>query len=172
MPTRRPRPRPAAATPDVFCAPAAEGFLRARLQGAIDAEIDWSAPALTQCLGGPRPHGDGVRLLYKGQLPEGPLLVVIGIAQLGPGASARNVAANVTLVREGSGAFYSTQGDDKCAVDDVRQEPLADQDGRYRLTARGYCTQPARALGAGAEGAVLVTRFDLSALVEYPKEPR
>lgn len=157
--------------PDVFCAPAAEGYLRARLQGAIDAEIDWSAPALAQCLGSPRPHGDGVRLLYKGQLPEGPLLVVIGIAQVGPGSSARNVAANVTLVREGSGAFYSTQGDDKCAVDDVRQEPLAGQHGRYRLTARGYCTQPARALGAGADGAVLVTRFDVSALVDYPKEP-
>jgi hypothetical protein len=155
--------------PDVFCTPAAEGFLRARLQGAIDAELDWSAPGLAQCLGAPRPHGDGVRLLYKGQLPEGPLLVVIGIARLGPGASARNLPANVTLVREGSGAFYSTQGDDKCAVDDVRQEPLAGHDRRYRLTARGYCTQPARALGA--EGAVLVTRFDLSALVEYPQEP-
>ena len=74
--------------------------------------------------------------------------IVIGVANLLPGASARNVAANVTLVREGAGSFYSTQGDDKCALDEVRQEPVDGRDGRYRVSARGYCTQPARALGA------------------------
>jgi hypothetical protein len=44
------------------------------------------------------------------------------------------------------------------------------QDGRYRLSGRGYCTQPARALGNREAGAVLVTRFDVAALVEYPKD--
>jgi hypothetical protein len=155
---------------EVFCAPASEGFLRARLQGAIDAEIDWSSPAVAQCLGGPRPGGDGVRLVYKGAVDSAPLLIVIGVANLLPGASARNVAANVTLVREGAGSFYSTQGDDKCALDEVSQEPVDGHDGRYRLSARGYCTQPARALGASDAGSVLVTRFDVSALVDYPRD--
>jgi hypothetical protein len=155
---------------DTFCAPAPEGFLRARLQGAIDAEIDWSAPAVAQCLGGPRPGGDGVRLVYKGTVDAAPLLIVIGVANLLPGTSARNVAANVTLVREGAGSFYSTQGDGKCALDEVHQEPVAGRDGRYRLSARGYCTQPARALGTSDAGSVLVTRFDVSALVDYPKD--
>jgi hypothetical protein len=162
---------PAPGSPaEVFCAPAPEGFLRARLQGSIDAEIDWSAPAVAQCLGGPRPGGDGVRLVFKGAVDDAPLLIVIGVANLLPGTSARNVAANVTLVREGAGAFYSTQGDDKCALDEVRQEPVAGHDGRYRVSARGYCTQPARALGANDAGSVLVTRFDVSALVDYPKD--
>jgi hypothetical protein len=162
---------PARGSPaDIFCAPAAEGFLRARLQGAIDAEIDWSAPVVAQCVGGPRPGGDGVRLVYKGTVDSAPLLVVIGVANLLPGTSARNVAANVTLVREGAGSFYSTRGDDKCALDDVQQEPIAGHDGRYRLSARGYCTQPARALGASDSGSVLVTRFDVAALVDYPKD--
>jgi hypothetical protein len=162
---------PAPGSPaEVFCAPAPEGFLRARLQGSIDAEIDWSAPAVAQCLGGPRPGGDGVRLVFKGAVDDAPLLIVIGVANLLPGTSARNVAANVTLVREGAGAFYSTQGDDKCALDEVRQEPVAGRDGRYRVSARGYCTQPARALGANDAGSVLVTRFDVSALVDYPKD--
>ncbi len=162
---------PARGTPaDIFCAPAPEGFLRARLQGAIDAEIDWSAPAVAQCLGGPRPAGDGVRLVYKGTVDAAPLLIVIGVANLLPGTSARNVAANVTLVREGAGSFYSTQGDDKCALDEVQQEPIAGHDGRYRLSARGYCTQPARALGSSDSGSVLVTRFDVAALVDYPKD--
>ena len=157
-------------TAEIFCAPAPEGSLRARLQGAIDAEIDWSAPDVAQCLGGPRPGGDGVRLVYKGAVDAAPLLIVIGVANLLPGTSGRNVAANVTLVREGAGSFYSTQGDDKCALDEVRQEPVDGRNGRYRVSARGYCTQPARALGTSDGGSVLVTRFDVSALVDYPQD--
>ena len=76
----------------------------------------------------------------------------------------------MTLVREGAGSFYSTQGDDKCALDEVRQEPVDGRSGRYRVSARGYCTQPARALGTSGGGSVLVTRFDVSALVDYPQD--
>lgn len=158
-----------ASKPELLCAPAPEGSLRARLQGAIDAELDWSPPQVAPCLGGTRPQGDGVRLVYKGELDGTPLLIVIGVASLARDtASARNVPANVTLVREGAGEFYSTQGDDKCALDEVRQEPIAGETGRYRLSARGYCTQPARALSGN--GAVLMTRFDAVAIVAYPKD--
>jgi len=48
----------------------------------------------------------------------------------------------------------------------LQQAPLKGSSTRFRLTGRGYCTQPAR--GIGAEGAVLVSRFDVEALVEYP----
>jgi hypothetical protein len=147
------------------CVPADEGRLKARLSGAIDAEIDWSPPT-PQCRGGLRPDGEGVRLIYRGDVAgQGPLLVVIGIGPLRPGANASNVPANLTLVREGEGRFYATQGDDKCAVDDLRQEPLGDDGHTFRLTGRGYCTQPARAVGG--EGLVLVPRFDVSAVVDY-----
>jgi hypothetical protein len=148
-----------------LCVPADEGRLRARLTGGIDAEIDW-APPTPQCLGGLRPDGEGVRLVFKGDLPgQGPLLVVIGIGPLRAGANARNVPANLTLVREGTGVFYATQGDDKCAMDDVKQEPLDDDGQRFRLTGRGYCTQPARAVGG--DGSVMVPRFDVSAVVNF-----
>lgn len=150
---------------EALCVPADVGELKARLSGAIDAEIDWSAPA-PQCRGGLRPDGEGVRLIYKGEIPgQGPLLVVIGIGPLAAGASAKNVPANLTLVREGVGRFYATQGDDKCAMDEVRQEPLGGDGHSFRLTGRGYCTQPARAVGG--DGAVLVPRFDVTAVVEY-----
>lgn len=147
-----------------LCVPADEGRLRARLQGTIDTEIDWGK-GMPQCRGGLRPGGDGVRLIYKGPVAGGgPLLVVIGIGPLGAGQSARNVPVNLTLVREGTGRFYATQGDDKCAMDEVRQEPAGDPQV-YRLTGRGYCVQPARSVGA--EGAVLVPRFDVNAIVDY-----
>jgi len=148
-----------------LCVPAGVGELKARLSGEIDAEIDWSFPA-PQCRGGQRPDGEGVRLIYKGDIPgQGPLLVVIGIGPLRAGASATNVPANLTLVREGAGRFYATQGDDKCAMDEVTQEPVGDDGHTFRLTGRGYCTQPARAVGG--DGSVLVPRFDVTAIVDY-----
>lgn len=145
------------------CVAAAEGSLRARIDGDLRADIDWSAP-LPQCRGGPRPGGDGVRLIYRGEIPDqGPLLVVIGIGPIAAGESASQVPANVTLVREGTGLFYATRGDDKCAVDRLHQAPLGD--GLYRLTVRGYCVQPARTLD-GARS-VLMSRFDATAVVTF-----
>jgi hypothetical protein len=148
-----------------LCIPADEGRLKARLSGSINAEIDWSAP-MPQCRGGLRPDGDGVRLVYKGEVPgQGSLLVVIGVGPLHAGENAGNVPANLTLVREGAGRFYATQGDDKCAMDEVKQEPVGTGGHSFRLIGRGYCIQPARAVGG--EGSVLVSRFDVSALVDY-----
>jgi hypothetical protein len=116
-------------------------------------------------MGGLRPGGDGVRLIFKGELPgDGPLLIVIGAGPLAAGQTARNVPVNLTVVREGKGRFYATQGDDRCAFDEVRQEPTADPQV-YRLTGRGYCTQPARAVGG--DGSVLLSRFDVTAVVDF-----
>ena len=72
---------------------------------------------------------------------------------------------NLTIVREGSGQFFATQGPDKCALDQVTQEPIDPEAALYRLKGRGYCTQPARAVGG--DGAVLVSRFDVVAIVAY-----
>ena len=147
-----------------LCIPADAGSLQARLKGAIDADIDWGS-GTPQCKGGPRPGAQGVRLIYKGTTSTaGSLLIVIGIGPLRPGESARDVPVNLTVVREGQGIFFSTRGDDKCAMDEVRQEPTGDPKV-YRLTGRGYCTQPARAVVG--DGAVLVSRFDVMATVDY-----
>ena len=154
---------PLATAPEALCVPASTGALRARLQGAIDAEIDWG-PDATHCQAGVRPQGDGVRLIYKGTAPDtGPLLLVFGLSPLRPGESARNVPVNLTVVREGSGQFFATQGDDKCAFDSVTQVPVPGDGTLFRLEGRGYCTQPARAVGS--DGSVLVSRFDVVAIV-------
>ena len=146
-----------------LCVPSETGSLRARLQGALDVEIDWGADA-AHCQGGVRPQGDGIRLLYKGYEPAtGPLLLVFGAAPLRPGESARNVPVNLTVIREGTGQFFATQGEDKCAFDSVTQTPLDGNTGFYRLEGRGFCTQPARAVGG--ESSVLLSRFDVVAVV-------
>ncbi len=154
---------PLPAATDALCIPASTGALRARLQGAINAEIDWG-PDAVHCQAGVRPQGDGVRLIYKGTAPDtGPLLLVFGLSPLRPGESARNVPVNLTVVREGAGQFFATQGDDKCALDTVTQVPVPGEAALYRLEGRGYCTQPARAMAG--DGAVLVSRFDVVAIV-------
>jgi hypothetical protein len=161
----------AAAEPSSLCRPSDQGYLRARLQGSIDTELDWTN--VPQCLGAPRPSGDGVRLLFKGPSPSSPgttadapgLLIVIGAGPLQPGESRRQVPANLTVIREGSGEFFATQGDDKCALDDVTQQAIEPERHRFRLTARGYCTQPARAVRG--DGAVLVSRFDVESIVDF-----
>lgn len=158
--------RDAAAPGEALCASAEEGSLRARLQGAIEAELDWSAVNEAQCRGGVRPEGEGLRLVYRGRTAgHEPLLVVLGAGPLRPGESARSVPVNLTIVREGTGEFFATQGDGKCAFDEVRQSPAA-AGGSYRLEGRGYCTQPARSVGG--DRAVLVSRFDVTAIVDGP----
>jgi len=149
----------------VRCQPSGVGYLKARLQGAIDAQLDWSNPD-HQCTGAPRPDGNGLRLIYRGATPTGtPLLLVFGIGPLQAGSSARNVPVNLTVVREGGGDFYATRGADKCMLDTVQQVPVLGSQQRYHLMGRGYCVQPARSIRD--DGAVLLSRFDVEAIVDY-----
>ncbi len=150
----------------MLCVPSDQGFLRARLRGAFDADLAWTAPQ-PQCRGALRPGGNGVRLLFKGlATPRGEALtIVLGAGPLRPGQQARQVPVNFTLIRDGTGQFFATQGDDKCTFDEVRQTPLDAARGLYRLEARGYCTQPARALAG--EVALLLSRFDLQVVVDF-----
>src|SRR5690606_38161861 len=98
----------------------------------------------------------------------GALVLVFGISGREEGRAARSVLVNVTVIREGRGQFYSTRGDGKCMLDEVAQEPIVGIPHRsraYRIVARGYCTQPARAVrGAGA---VLLSRFDFAGRLDF-----
>jgi hypothetical protein len=99
------------------------------------------------------------------------LVIVVGIARLREGEHAKAVPVNVTVIREGTGEFYGTLGDDKCMLDEVRQEPIVGIPHRsrsYRVIARGFCTEPARAIRG--QGAVLLSRFDYAGRVDFDSE--
>jgi hypothetical protein len=156
-------PPPAAAK----CLPAGNGFLRARLSGALSTELNWGNEG-TECTGAVRPTDGGIRMRFSRPDGQGKLVLVFGIAQLREGRSASNVPVNVTLIREGAGQFFSTQGDDKCTLDAVSQDAIVGIPHRsrsYRVTARGFCTKPARAVRG--TGAVLLSRFDYSGRVDF-----
>jgi len=156
------------------CLPDGSGYLRARLAGAIEAEIDWSNDNMA-CTGGTRPNEDGLRVVFTQATDadqEGNLVLLFGIAGVTEGHSGRDLPVNVTIIRQGMGEFYGTQGDDRCFVDELTQEPLLGIPRRqraYRVVARGFCMQPARAVRG--EGSVLMSRFDYAGRVDYLDAP-
>jgi hypothetical protein len=164
-------PQAAPAPPGtVLCAPSGKGYLQAKIAGAITAEIAWRNEG-TVCTGETRPDGR-VRLSFKNKTVSGQtLLIVFGIPGVREGRSARALPANLTVVREGAAEFFSTQGDDKCTIDSLEQQPLQGaphRKRRYRVTARGFCTEPAREVNG--DGAVLVSRFDFVSELHFGEE--
>jgi hypothetical protein len=163
------------ATPDTYtsarCLPDGSGYFRARLSGILETELDWGSAELT-CTGAVRPTDQGIRMRFVGHTPQGEQLAfVIGIARLREGKSAKALPVNVTLIREGLGQFYGTRGDDKCMLDQVTQHPLVGIPRRsrlYRVVARGFCIEPARAVAG--PGSILISRFDYAGRVDFGEE--
>jgi hypothetical protein len=160
---------PAAAS----CLPDGQGYLKARLSGAVQAELVWGNEG-TECTGAVRPDGGlRIRFSHKDGAEGHRLVLLFGVAALREGQSAKALPVNVTVIREGLGEFYSTQGDNKCTLDDVRQEPLIGIPHRsrsYRIIARGFCTHPARAVRG--DGVILLSRFDYVGRIDFDAEDK
>ncbi len=147
--------------PAPVCLPGGQGFLDARLGGALEADLQWRGEQL-DCTGMLRPGGDGLRLRFAGRLPSGDALALVFAApSLAEGQAARGVPVNVTVLHESEGRIYGTMGPDRCVLDEVEQRPVrgAAPPGRsWSVRARGFCTEPARAVGGG--GNLFLARFD------------
>ena len=156
--------RPASAD----CLPGERGYLRASLRGAIDTEIDWRGSTL-QCEGGARPDNRGLRVSFLGP-PDAlgrQLRLVFGIAAI-PGSNASKSPTNITVIVEGQHQLYATQGDDKCMVESLVQEPIAERRQSitlYRVAARGYCIDPAATLDGS--GRLYINRFDFAGVARF-----
>lgn len=163
---------PAAGTaPAARCLPDRDGFLSMRLRGSIEAEVRWREPEL-DCAGMSRPGGRGLRVRFAGTLTNGgELAVVFAAPQLGMGMSGRGVPVNVTLLDGAGERIYGTQGDSRCTLDEIEQRAIDDASfpaRSYRVSARGFCVAPARAVDG--EGSVLLTRFDFAGLVTFRED--
>lgn len=154
--------------PAAKCLADGKGFFRARLQGSLKADLDWGNEG-TECTGALRP------MAASGLVSAGRSMATTSVSSCcsaSPGSRRarrrERCRLYVTVIRQGTGEFYGTQGDDKCTLDEVRQEPIAGiplRNRLYRITARGFCIQPARSLRD--EGAVLMTRFDFSGRIDF-----
>jgi hypothetical protein len=153
------------------CLPSGNGFLRARIRGALNLDIDWKNAEL-ECDGGERPDGHGIRLSFAGPARSDGRRVrmVFGVATAAEGVAGRALPTNLTVIFEGEQRLYSTRGDDHCTVDDLKEErlgALGSSVRSYRIVARGFCTLPASA--PGGDERILVTRFDFAGCVHFDK---
>jgi hypothetical protein len=148
----------------VACLASGDGYLRAKMGGAVDARLDWPNSG-TRCEGEFREHPPGVRLSFQraaGAVPN--LLLVFGLTGVKEGVSAREVKANLTIIVQGTSHIFGTLGDSRCTIDTLTQRPL-EAARSYRLEARGFCTQPAHAVRG--KGDVLVSTFEFAGPVYY-----
>jgi hypothetical protein len=160
---------PAPAVIQAGCLASGDGYLRAHLAGAINANIDWPNSG-THCEGESRDKPPGVRLSFQrtaGGRPD--LLLVFGLTGVRAGKPAHAVGANLTIIVQGKSRIFGTLGDTRCTVDSLTQRRLTDA-GAYRVEARGFCTQPAHAIRG--DGDVLVSTFEFAGLVNYQSQEK
>jgi hypothetical protein len=151
------------------CLSSGDGYLRAHLAGAINANIDWPNSG-TRCQGESRDKPPGVRLSFQRTAGGAPnLLLVFGLTGVRAGKPAHAVGVNLTVIVQGKSRIFGTLGDTRCTVDSLTQRPL-DSSGSYRVEARGFCTQPAHAVRG--EGDVLVSTFEFAGLVYYTSQEK
>ena len=167
-------PTKSAADPPPGCLAAGGGYLRARVRGALELDLNWKNAEM-QCAGGPRPSGNGVRVSIGGPLRDGThrIRLVFGIAGIREGGGGTALRTNVTLLLEGENRVFATQGDDKCTVDSLvqeRVESLGPGSAVYRVVGRGFCIGPATSLSR--EERVFLTSFDFAGRVEFSDDDR
>jgi nucleoid-associated protein YgaU len=155
---------PTAPVAPASCLESGDGYFRARLAGAIEANIDWPNSG-TLCEGESRNTPPGVRLSFQ-RVPSGAsdLLFVIGLSGVREGRPGREMRANLTIIVQGTDRFFGTLGDSRCTVDSLSQRRLGSAKV-YRVEARGFCTQPAHAVRG--DGAVLMSTFEFAGVVRY-----
>jgi hypothetical protein len=155
------------------CLPTGDGYLRARIRGAMNLDIDWHNAEI-ECDGGPRPDGHGLRVSFAGPAHSDGrrLRMVFGVGAVHEGVTGRDLPTNLTVIFEGEQRLFATRGEDHCTVDELRQERVGALGGpkrSWRIVASGFCISPASTLDSNAR--ILVSRFDFAGNAVYEDEP-
>ncbi len=161
-------PDPATARPH-GCLATGDGYLRARIRGTLTLDVDLHNAEL-ECDGGGRPDGSGIRVSFAGPLRSDGrrLRMVFGIGTAAEGSSGRELPTNLTVIFEGEQRLFGTRGEDKCTVDELKQDRIGTLGGpvrSYRVIARGFCIAPASALNGHDQ--ILVSSFDFAGSVTF-----
>ena len=151
------------------CLASGDGYLRARIRGALKLDVNLHNVEL-ECDGGPRPDGSGIRVTFAGPARSDGrrLRMVFGVARATEGVKGRELPTNLTVIFEGEERMFATRGDDKCTVDEFNQERVGALGGpirTYRVIARGFCIAPVKALNS--EQTILINSFDFAGNVTF-----
>jgi len=151
------------------CLEGGNGYLRARIRGALNLDVDLHNAEL-ECQGEARPDGSGIRISFAGPVRSDGrrLRMVFGVGAAVEGRSGRALPTNLTVIFEGEQRLFATRGDDRCTVDELSQERIGSLGGPtrlYRVIARGFCIAPADTLHADER--ILVSAFDFAGSVTF-----
>jgi hypothetical protein len=152
------------------CLPSGNGFLRARIRGALNLDIDWRNAEL-ECEGAARPGGSGIRLSFAGPLRSDGrrLRMVFGVKDAAEGNAGNALPTNLTVIFEGEKRLFATRGDDRCTVDKLTQERVGALGGptrSYRVVGRGFCIEPVT--GVTGNERIVISSFDFAGQVTWP----
>ena len=177
------------------CLQTGNGFLRAKIRGAVNLDIDWHNGEM-QCEGGARPNNSGIRVSFAGpQTSDGRRLrMVFGVGTATEGRPGKALPTNLTVIFEGEKRLFATRGQDRCTVDQLAQERIGEpvdaaahesthDDQRsvethplgggpvrtYRIIAHGFCISPASSLDSTTR--ILVSTFDFAGRVTFEDTP-
>ena len=151
------------------CLDTGDGYLRVSIRGALQLDVSLHNSEL-ECDGGPRPDGSGIRVSFAGPTRSDGrrLRMVFGVAKAKEGTAGRELPTNLTVIFEGEQRMFATRGEDKCTVDEFKQDrvgALAATVRSYRVIARGFCIGPIQALNDPQK--ILITRFDFAGRVTF-----
>lgn len=123
-------------------------YLSGRLHGAVDRVIEWRGTDMI-CEGGFRPDGDGVRLVFAAPGVQGGerLVFVLGISGPIDKLTEAERPANITLIDESSGRFFSAGRQDRCWTTVASVDGTGDG---YRIDGEVYCTGSLPSLSDGS----------------------
>lgn len=160
-------------TPHAGCLPTGDGYLRARIRGAMNLDIDWHNAEI-DCEGGMRPDGSALRVSFAGPVHSDGrrLRLLFGVGSAKEGRAGHALPTNLTVIFEGEQRLFATRGNDHCTVDDLQQQRLGALGGpvrAYRIVARGFCISPASTLDGSSR--ILVSSFDFAGNAAFEDAP-
>ena len=120
-----------------LCSAVGDAYLSGFIYGSIEQRIEWRGTDMT-CDGGLRPDNGGVRVVFAGNATTtgDRIVILIGIDGGIDDIATTERVANITVIDESTGRFFSSGGQERCwtAVSDV-----ADEGEMYRLKGEVYC---------------------------------
>lgn len=145
-------------TPVLLCGD--DGYLNGELYGAVRGRFDLDSTGVT-CEGMPRPEGVGARLRFAGQAQPGDrqIAIIIALPDFSIEAMDVELPANVTLIEEGNGTFYSTPDLDNCLVEISSVTATRDSETRFSVTGGLYCVSPLPEVNGDSSVSVSELRF-------------